>query len=551
MRRASAALVAVLVAALAGCTGIPTSGAVLEGDAQVSEPSSGVVLFPDGPQPDAEPQAIVEGFLLAGAAGLSADFTVAREFLAGDFRSGWDPSDGVVVASQITYDVTGTAQVTAELTVAGRVDGSGRFAEASPDSRESVTFDLRRSSTGQWRIADGPAGLIVAPRVFEQRYRAAPLYFPSPDAAVLVPEVRYFPARNLATSVVQALLDGPSPWLRDAVRTAVPDGVELKPQAVQISDDGTAEVVLQPALAVQEADRGLLLAQIEASLDLPGISAVQVRAGPDGAVLADPTTFPQVSAPDAIALSGTTLVSLGTSGLTPVEGVGDLSELAPRWPATSEDGSLRVVISDGDTLLRLSSSDEAPTTLLSAPGLVAPSVDRFGWVWTATAQTGEGAVRSVDSAGDEVTVAAPWLVGRSVRSVRVAADGARLAVVSIGVDGVSIDVAGIVRDESGAPRQLTDPVRAGASLPVADQVVWIDPLTLGVLGREAGSTTLASVPVSGLTTSLPEVADAVALAAGRGERSLLVATSAGDLLRFDGRTWAAVAQDVQDPAYPG
>lgn len=549
-RRGAAVLVMTLVAGLAACAGIPTSGPVLEGDAEVAEPS-GVVLFPDGPQPDAQPQAIVEGFLLAGAAGLSADFTVAREFLVGDFRSAWDPSDGVVVAKDITYEGTAAAQITAGLTVLGRVDDAGRFAEASPDSRESVTFDLRRSSTGQWRIADGPAGLIVAPRVFEQQYRAAPLYFLSPDATVLVPEVRHFPARNLATSVVQALLDGPSPWLRDAVRTAVPDGVELKPQAVQISADGSAEVVLQPAMAVQEADRGLLLAQVEASLDLPGISAVRVRAGPGGAVLADPTPFAEPPALDAIALSGDTLVRLGTDGPAPVAGVADLTGLAARWPATSEDGALRVAVADGSALVRLPTDDQGPTTLLTAPGLVAPSVDRLGWIWTATTGSTDGVVRAVDAGGDDVAVGASWLVGRTVRSVRVAADGTRIAIASVGVDGASLDVAGIVRDEAGAPQQLSEPVRAGASLTAADQVVWIDPTTLGVLGREAGSTTLASVPVSGLTTPLPGVADAVALAAGRGERTLLVATETQELLRFDGRTWAAVAQDVRDPAYPG
>ena len=41
-----------------------------------------------------------------------------------------------------------------------------------------------------------------------------------------------------------ALLAGPSPWLRDAVRTEVPDGVQLKPEAVRVDAEGVAHVGL-------------------------------------------------------------------------------------------------------------------------------------------------------------------------------------------------------------------------------------------------------------------------------------------------------------------
>ena len=94
-----------------------------------------------------------------------------------------------------------------------------------------------------------------------------------------------------------------------------------------------------------------------------------------------------------------------------------------------------------------------------------------------------------------------------MRALRVAADGTRIAVISAGADGVSIEVAGIIRDESGAPQQLGEPIRAGASMVDATAVDWIDESTLGVLGRSTGNVAVHRVPVSGPTTSLPEVAD--------------------------------------------
>ncbi|MBN9969424.1 hypothetical protein JJD25_14780, partial [Listeria monocytogenes] len=92
------------------------------------------------------------------------------------------------------------------------------------------------------------------------------------------------------------------------------------------------------------------------------------------------------------------------------------------------------------------------------------------------------------------------------------------------------------RDASGAPQQLSTPVRAGASVADAHQVVWADPVTLGVLGGSGGPSTLRLVPVGGQSEPLPDVADAASIASGGGERSMLVATHAGELLRYDGRT---------------
>ncbi|WP_136519448.1 MULTISPECIES: LpqB family beta-propeller domain-containing protein [Cellulomonas] len=547
-RRARAAAALVAVAALAGCVALPTSGPVTAGDGRVREPQ-GVVVLAQGPQADAGPAEIVEGFLLAGAAEVTGDFGVAREYLVGDAREEWDPTAGAVVAGSRRFEVTGDAQVSVELAVQGKVDGGGRFTETSADTRESLRFELVEDADGDWRIAHAPDGLVLTPANLDQQYRQATLWFLTLDAEALVPEVRWFPRRNLETAIVKALLVGPSPWLRDAVRTAVPAGVELKPEAVVV-EDGVAEVSLQPAQLVQEADRGLLLAQLERSLAPWGVSSVRVRAGTvllDSGAAALPTPAPG----GLEVLSAGRVLAFSDGQTVPVADLAPVAGAAPQGLARGVTGP-RVALSDPGTLVTVPQAGEPVEVLASGAALAVPSVDRHGWVWTARSATAAPLVVTRPG-GPVLDVTGDWLTGRTVEALRVSPEGTRVAVVSTGADGVTLDVAGVVRDDSGTPRLLGPPVRVGAQVVPTTSVVWADDDRLAVLTEDEAGTVPYLVPLSGRSTPLPAVPDAVALAAGRGERALHVVTSDGELLRYDGRTWVAVSgvTGVTGAAFPG
>jgi len=152
-----------------------------------------------------------------------------------------------------------------------------------------------------------------------------------------------------------------------------------------------------------------------------------------------------------------------------------------------------------------------------------------------------------------VQIDAEWLGDRTIDALRVSRDGSRIAVASTGADGTTVDVAGVIRNGEGVPQQLSEPVRVGARVTAVDSMVWADDLTLAVLGRTDGSANLRLVSVGGPSRSLPDVADAVALAADRGVRTLVVATQDGGLLRYDGQTWVPVpgATGVREPSFPG
>jgi hypothetical protein len=568
--RAAGLLVAAALT-LAACAQIPTSGAVERGaDGSVAEPNS-VFLIPVGPQPGSSPTQIVEDYLTAGAAGLSTtglDFGTARLYLSGDAATTWSPLAEVLIIDGMKIDKVSDTEVTGQASVVGKVDQDGVYSETANGATETVTFSLIQDTAGQWRIKDAPQGLILTSRQFTDLFRRVSLYFLTPDESWLVPDPRYYPTVNLATSAVKGLLAGPAPWLRDAVATEVPSGVALSPESVTVLQ-GQAEVDLSPGPAVQSANRDLLVAQIQKTLlgQVPQVTSVVVRAGQAGpqlqgnAVRATIGSSDLTGGPEAIASDSTNgdhLVAIGAGGVTPVAGVGSLKGLDARTPARSEDGQVRAFLSGPNELALVPTGDQKPTSLFqlpNLPSLAAPSVDRFGWAWTA-AIGGSTVYATNGRTPTTVNLAPKWLAGRHIAALRVSRDGTRVAIVSSGDDGagVSIDVAGIARDDAGGPSQLSDQtLRVGAALTAASSLVWMDDTTLGVLSQSAGSASVAEVPLGDHSRPLPDVALGVSLAGGRGETNLLVGTSDGHLLRYSGVTWAPVPGigGVRDPSYPG
>jgi hypothetical protein len=565
LRLRVAALLGAVAVLLAGCVAIPTSGPVGVGVEGVPEQGS-IELLGDPPQQDGSPEDIVRGFLGASAAGFSRstgsengdDFRIAREYLSGETRRSWNPRERVVVyatASSPTFATKNDSQVEVEVRVSARVDADGRYSAAGADAEETLSFELVQDDDGQWRISGLENGVVLSEPNFETIYRSATLYFLSLDGTFLVPETRWFPLRNLATSIVRELISGPSDWLRDAVRTAIPDGAVLQPDAVSVDDDGVATVSLAAGgLPTEMADRALMQAQLEASLRIARVRTVEVSA--DGVTLGAQAADLQRGQDWGGALEmiqEDQLVDLEQSELVPVPDVAPLTGLDAHDPARNGSGSVRVLLDGTDRLVTVPTAAEPSTTLLTAADLVGPSVDRLDWVWTASRDT-DGALLAVAADGaQQIVVEGDWLAGRIVRSVRVARDATRVAVVSAGPDGVRVDVAAIIRDASGTPQALGEPWRTAVTLVDATRVVWVDESTLGVLGRTASGTTpvLHLVPVSGQSQARPAIVDLVDIAGGKGEGTLYVVTAQGVLYGRSGSSWAQVAPGVRDPYFAG
>lgn len=556
-------LTGLVLVALVGCVGIPTSGPVGTGGVVVDEPGVAIQL-PADPVIDADPAEIVRGFLLAGAAGLADDFVVARKFLQPAASADWDPRAGVVLYPEqsvgpVVEEQPGGA-VVVTVPVAATVDDAGRYTEAAQGALpEELTFTLRRDRANQWRIVELEDGVVMGASSFAGLFRRVPVYFATRDRTHLVPDVRWFPAADATTLAVSALLWGPSPWLRDAVTSGAPDGARLLTESVPVTDEGVAQVDLEevPSLPGQ-ADRNLLQAQLRATLDRVPVNDVDVTvAGLPWSESSVPVLQRDPAPGDGpYVLTEDALAVLDQDGVQLLDDAPSLEGLEARSPAVGpEDATLRVVLAGRGRLMLLPVDAPEPVELFAGTDLIAPSIDRFGWVWTGE-KVSAGRLTAVSAIGETLDVDAGWLQGRTIRSLRVARDGARVAIISVGPSpaDVVIDVAAVVRDEDGSPRLIgAEPIAVGAAMRDATELAWVDEVTLAVLGLSGDLVVPAVhlVPIGGPTRALTLIQGTTGLAAGRTERALYIVDTEGVLLVRQGNQWRPVADGVRDPVFPG
>lgn len=314
------ALAVALALALAGCTSLPTSGPVEVG--LTESPTDGTIRYEaSGPVLGAGPTEIIEGFLQAGAAGLSGDndFEVARSFLTEAASSGWTPLAQVVVsanespqlpvvtlpegaapssddpAAGTTQEATPSdgpatlgsdelegldrVQVRLGIDAVADVDDRGVYTASTSRAESELSYELVRVS-GQWRIDSVPSGLLLPEVAFGNVFRPVPVMFLTPDLSALVPDVRFVPTRNAVSHALDRLLAGPADWLESGVASRVPLGTTLEQLGAGVvvtEDDAQAEVRLTGATGLSAADRDLLFAQVKATLtSIPGILGVSL-----------------------------------------------------------------------------------------------------------------------------------------------------------------------------------------------------------------------------------------------------------------------------------
>ena len=575
MRLRALALLCAAALALAACASIPDSGPVNEGDADVS-PVEPLVPIQEGPNPGDDPQAIVRGFLTASAGGVATDFSVAREFLTAEAATEWDPT-----VQTLVYD-SGTVApdwdepsrtVTYEVPLASAIDESGRRVDTAGDEVARLEFTLAQDDDDQWRIARLDDGVLLTQANFNRFFRPVDLVYATADQSTIVPDLRWLPDNNVATSAARELIEGPSTWLADAVVTGFPATAALAVESVLVAG-GVATVDLTPQSAGSVSERALAEEQMRRTLTgLPSITDVDVRIGglplaSDGSVTLATGPVPEETA--AAIVDGQLGMWDGEDlfvGPLASGGLGDGSY----GMALTYDGGTVAFVRDGSSLVTAPSLSAEGTVLVEATSglgeptgllqvdtvhvgeaLVSPSYDRHGFLWT-TERTGADGFVVIAPDGSVVRLDSEWLQTRSVIGLAVSRDDARLAVVSRSGGQPAVEVAAIIRDADGVPLSLGEPVTAGAGVGAGVDVEWVDDTTVGVLGEPAEGTasTLWLVQVGGGTSAIPSVRDAVDMAVRSGESSVLVVAADGTVEERSGTSWAPVTQGVAELAYAG
>src|SRR5699024_1975273 len=108
-----------------------------------------------------------------------------------------------------------------------------------------------------------------------------------------------------------------------------------------------------------------------------------------------------------------------------------------------------------------------------------------GFVWTSP-RSNPGALLALSGVGPDLDakVDAPWLTGREIRALDIAADATRMIVLSSDTAGARVDLCAVVRDSAGVPASLTAPRPLRTFLDDITQIVWYDEVALLRLGTE-------------------------------------------------------------------
>ena len=531
-------LALLVVASLTGCATLPVSGPVRIGP-DLAPPSdvNSFYYSPAAPAPGATESEILSGFLSAGTAPQN-DYAIAREFLGESIRATWNPNQELLIQKstpEVTLTDGGTAFV--EVEVAARVDANGRYETLPTGSTRVLEFSFTEEA-GQIRISSAPDVTIVIRPVFDVVFRSYSVYFLDQSKKSLVPELRWFPANPATgTKLVNALLAGPSDWLKPAVVSAIPTGTVLSLDAVTVQQEVALVDLSARALVASFSDRSLMKAQLVATLSqLPTITRVAVSIERSAQDIPDSQIPLITSAPGA-------LVALDDDGL------GAVSAAAPdSIPTGLEFFSSRTV-----TGLAVSASKVAAVTGtgvfeadLDSPGdsselvdprssLVSVSYDQLGYLWLVS-----GSQVSVDAK----PLRATWLTDQTITAFSLSAEGSRAALIVDRGATRQVLVSSVIRDQYGAPIELAPPLSLASELSNPTLVSWFDAVTLSILNTQPEASSVALVSIGGETRGVQGLADAKALVAlGDGSNMYLLKTT-GELLAFRGSFWSSVSNSV-------
>ncbi|WP_349904333.1 LpqB family beta-propeller domain-containing protein [Parafrigoribacterium humi] len=544
-RIALAGLLCSIAVALSGCVGIPSSGPVNPGiSISAGGVDDGAVLIPEGPAPGAKPAQILQGFI-AAFAGSQNNYAVAREFLGGDFKTEWDPRSSVLVRTGGTRtDSIGTNQMSYTITTVADVDSSGSYTRSPQSESQVLTYQFAKEK-GQWRITEAPQGIVLPESTFGSVFSEQTLYFLDPTGQRLVPDRRWFPTGAQPVRIVSALLTGPPASLRGAVYSAFPDGTKLSSPLVPVQD-GIAKIDLTAeALSSKANERQLMKLQLLSSLsNVPNITGIAISVGdsplslpsPNGAT---PQIEPQVD-PRPLVLQKESFGFAENGKITSIPSLSQkIVALKPSAVTLGSNGTTAAVLSDAGVSLVTTGTNAV--TLDDRGGLIAPSLDEDGYLWTVPAAS-PNAIEIFNAAGKMHTLNPALPVGSKIVSLAVSRDGARVAMYLSTDAGPRLVVSGIVRstDQDQLPVSLVaEPVLdVTADSGSAIGATWADGLSVATLSVANGQPSVVLYQLGGPRVSLGHPDGAREIVGGNGGSSgLRVLGPDGTIQALRGSGW--------------
>lgn len=585
---------------LTGCASMPNSGEVHKvGGEKHADTDPQVRVFGVKPQGGETPSDIVSGFLEAITSD-EADYATAKLYLTKDQGKRWKPESGITVLAG------GIAQAQEPGTTADGKDGDSTQITlsgtkvATVDERHAYTAENGTFSSGlrltkedgEWRIAGVADGLVLSEADFQRFYRSVDtFYFASPgpgpkDAAAgrdaLVADPIYLRKRiNALSNAVNALLAGPTDWLEPVVTSAFPTGIRA--EEVELDDSQRVTVKLKGSPGGDGARCERMAAQLIQTIQ--GMSSTPVPSvelqGPSGRTLCtlqrgDAGAY----APDKlvgesneqyfidaehhlVSLSGT-----GTAPPTAVAGPLGTGTFKVGSAAVRRDEQYAAALTEDDASLYVTGLNAdaqlGPVVLRSQAvdpknRFTTPSWDGYGDLWIADRDPDRPRLLMLpDGAGNPVPVDVPDLGDGRIESLRVAADGVRIALLVRDGDHTTLRLGRIERTGTAADQKITVAELRSVAPQLEDVIAasWAGFSRLVVVGREAGGVPqIQYVDADGSGTSsssLPGISGVVSVAASERQDKPLLAELDGGVFRLPSDSnWKEVAPKAGSPVYPG
>ncbi|MFI9119074.1 LpqB family beta-propeller domain-containing protein [Streptomyces bikiniensis] len=609
-RIARSTLLAACGALLAGgCASMPDSGEVQTvkgsntGDSQVR-------VYAVAPRDNADPGEIVDGFLEAMTSD-DPEFATARKYLTKRAAATWRPEQSITVLATAPNRKQADRNADPDkegriYPLAGRkiatVDARHAYQPISPaDYLWSIQVVQQPTAGGkgkEWRIDSLPPGLVLGEADFLRNYRSVnKYYFASGENWVVADPVyirqRQDPVTRMdpVTQTVKALLDGPTNWLKQAVDSSFPSRTRLKEGVTTLAtdDQSTLKVPLEfPGDRVDGTACRRMAAQLLFTLrDLPSVRVEQVellnRSQPQCRLGRGQTAeFAAVQEADLdekpyfVDKQGKLkkLVLAGKETAAPVDVPGPFGKGSP-----AELGSIAVdrgetraagVDKSGQRLFVSSITTEEEGSrqpVLSSRGprpedrLSAPSWGGRGDLWVADRNPAERRLWMVpDGTGEPVEVRTPWLEDDRIESLRVSADGVRIALVVERGERTTLQIGRIERrtEDGETTVSVVDLQPAAPRMESVTAVSWAGPSRLVVVGKEAGGVQqvryLQTDGSTSATSVLPGLNGVTSVSAPHTESldTPMVADSEEGIVRLPpGTNWQPVVKDGDSPVYPG
>ncbi|MGM9472083.1 LpqB family beta-propeller domain-containing protein [Pseudarthrobacter sp. YS3] len=560
-----AVVLLVVVLLLASCARIPTSGPVGKSAEGSAGNLNAPVFLPAAPQPGATPESIIDYFYRAGT-GYEGDYAVAREYLTQAASVAWKPDQRALVYREAQVVGTGVENVyNYQLDVAYTVDVDGIATQTPAGTIENIPATVTQVD-GEWRISAIPDGTAIPEETFKVIYGAYPIYFYDPSFTYAVPDVRWFIKNKTVKAMTSALLAGPAPYLRGAVVSAFPSGIKLARESVPVVS-GAAQVDLSAKELTEASTEDRLRMQTQLALTFrsqPDVVNVELRANQDLVRVEDNgSVLPPVRDKNVpgrqIAVSGNELVRYENNRVSPLPEMQPVSSLAPRYPAESPVSQSVAFLNESRTTLYSMLPGQPARALTTRSTITHPSFSLFDWVWAAGPGANGGtevvAYRPVGvaegAAVPTVTLSPSWLAGRIVKDLRISREGVRALVVSEQNGKSKVQIAGIIRNADGTPKELTPPmtlVTAGDP----DQGVWVNDTTVAVMkGSAAENVTPELLSLtSGQPQQLAPWPGLVWLSAGNGVEEIYGQSAEGVFQRL-GNGWSPQLKGPIDPSFAG